>query len=191
LGCLSFLLGAQVTRTNAGLHLSQSKYIIDLLSQLHMNGAKPSKSPCVMGAKLSKFDGDPLMDPFEYRHVNGALQYCTLTRPEIAFSINQLCQHRHAPTSTHWVVAKRVLRYLKGTIEHGIFYAKWSLQLTAFYDSDWAGSLDDRRSTSGMAMFLVPCLVSWNAKKQAVVAHSSTKAEYRSLALSTVELYWL
>jgi hypothetical protein len=101
-----------------------------------MDGAKPSKSPCAMGAKLSKFDGDPFMDPFEYRHVISALQYCTLIRPEIAFSVNQLCQHRHAPTFTHWAATKLVLRYLKGIIEHGLFYAKWSLQLTKFCDFD-------------------------------------------------------
>ena len=156
-----------------------------------MIDAKPSKSPCSSTSKLSKYDGDLLNDPTVYRHIVGSLQYCTLTRLEIAFSVNQLCQHLHAPTSTHLSIAKRVLRYLKGTPDHGLFYSKGSPQLNAFCDSDWAGSLDDRRSTSGFSVFLGDCLISWSAKKQAVVSRSSTEAEYCSLAITIVELYWL
>ena len=147
-----------------------------------MADAKPSKSPCSSTSKLSKYDGDLLNDPTVYRHIVGSLQYCTLTHLEIAFSVNQLCQHLHAPTSTHLSAAKRVLRYLKGTPDHGLFYSKGSLQLNAFCDSDWAGSLDDRRSTSGFSVFLGDCLISWSVKKQAVVSRSSAEAEYRSLA---------
>jgi hypothetical protein len=191
LGPLHFFLGVQATFSSNGLHLCQTKYISDLLHRTRMLGAKPSKSPCSSGAKLSKFDGEILPDPSEYRHVVGALQYCTLTRPEIAFSVNQLCQHMHSPSSTHWTAAKRVLRYLKATPSHGLFYSKGSLQLQAFCDSDWAGSLDDRRSTSGFCVFLGNCLISWSAKKQPVVSRSSTEAEYRSMAIATVELYWL
>jgi hypothetical protein len=121
----------------------------------------------------------------------GALQYCTLTRPDIAFSVNQLCQHIHNPTAVHWSAVKRVLRFLKNTVDHGLFYSKTTLQLNAFFDSDWAGCPDDRRSTSGFAMFLGDCLVLWSAKKQPVVSRSSAEAEYRSLAIATIELYWL
>uniref|UniRef100_A0A2N9I4W8 Reverse transcriptase Ty1/copia-type domain-containing protein n=1 Tax=Fagus sylvatica TaxID=28930 RepID=A0A2N9I4W8_FAGSY len=89
--------------------------------------------------------------------------YYTLTRPDIAFSVNQLCQFLHSPTSTHWTAAKRVLRYLKGTITHGLFFSKGSLSLQAFCDSDWASSPNDR----------------------------CTEAEYRAMAVTTVDLYWL
>ncbi len=108
LGALIFFLGIQVTCTNAGLHLCQTKYIKDLLLKTHMDGAKPAKSPCASGSKLSKLEGEPLHDPTTYRQVVVALQYCTLTRPEISFSVNQLCQHMHSPSSTHWTPAKRV-----------------------------------------------------------------------------------
>jgi hypothetical protein len=101
LGSLHYFLGIQVTRDNAGLHICQNKYITDLLCKTHMDGAKPSKSPCSSGSKLSKHDGEALTDPTIYRQVVGALQYCTLTKPEIAYSVNQLCQHMHAPSSTH------------------------------------------------------------------------------------------
>jgi hypothetical protein len=191
LGPLGFFLGIQATRCPDSLHLCQAKYIRDLLHRTNMLGAKPATSPCPAGAKLSKFDGDPLLDFTEYRQVVGALLYCTLTRPEIAFSVNQLCQHMHSPSTTHWTAAKRVLRYLKNTADHGLLYKPGSFHLQAYSDSDWAGSPDDRRSTSGFGVFLGNCLVSWSAKKQAVVSRSSTEAEYRSLALTTAKLFWL
>jgi hypothetical protein len=97
----------------------------------------------------------------------------------------------HAPSSTHWIAAKRVLRYLNGTIDHGLHYTKSNLQLNAFCDSNWAGCPDDRRSTTGFAVFLGDCLIAWSAKKQAVVSRSSTEAEYRSLSITTAELFWI
>jgi hypothetical protein len=97
----------------------------------------------------------------------------------------------HAPSSTHWIAAKRVLRYLNGAKDHGLHYTKSNLHLNAFCDSDWAGCPDDRRSTSGFAVFLGDCLIAWSAKKQTVVSRSSTEAEYRSLSLTTTELFWL
>jgi hypothetical protein len=191
LGPLSYFLGIQATRTHNALYLTQTKYITDLLRRTHMDGAKPASTPCTTAGKLSRFDGDPLNEPSEYRHIVGALQYCTLTRPDIAYSVNQLCQFLHSPTTVHMIAAKRVLRYLKGTLTLGLCYTRGSLHLNGYCDSDWAGSPDDRKSTTGYGMYLGPCLISWAAKKQAVVAKSSTEAEYRSMALAVAELYWL
>ncbi|XP_059461872.1 uncharacterized mitochondrial protein AtMg00810-like [Corylus avellana] len=154
-----------------------------------MGGAKPSKSPCTSGSKLSRLDGETLSDPTPYRQVVGALQYCTLTRPEIAYSVNQLCQHMHAPSSTHWTAAKPVFRYLQGTPNHGLYYTKRILQLNAFCDSDWARCPDDRRSTMGFAVFLGEFLIAWSAKKQVVVSRSSTEAESHSLSITTAKLW--
>ena len=153
LGPLSYFLGIQVTRDASGLHICQTKYITELLHKTNMSGAKPFKSPCTSGSKLSRLDGEALFDPTPYRQVVGALQYCTLTRPEIAYSVNQMCQHMHAPSFTHWIVAKRVLRCLKGIPDHGLYYTKSLLQLNAFCDTDWTGCPDDRRSTTGFAIF--------------------------------------
>jgi hypothetical protein len=191
LGSLSYFLGIQATRDSAGLHLRQSKYIIDLLDRTQMSESKPYPAPCLTGSKMSRFDGEPLHNPTAYRHIVGALQYVTLTRPDIAYSVNQLCQHMHAPTSTHLIAAKRVLRYLKGSVDYGLQYHKGPLAITTYCDSDWAGNPDDRRSTTGFGIYLGSNLISWSAKKQHTVSRSSTEAEYRALSLATAEMFWL
>jgi hypothetical protein len=191
LGSLHYFLGIQAIRTAAGLHLRQSKYVVDLLRRVKMDEAKPYAAPYLAGSKMSQFDGAPLLDPTEYRHVVGALQYATLTRPDLAYSVNQLCQHIHHPTTTYWTTAKQVLRYLKGSTDFGLFYRIGSINLHAYCDSNWAGNPDDRRSTTGYGIFLGSNLISWCAKKQQTVSRSSTKAEYRSMALATAELFWI
>jgi histone deacetylase 1/2 len=139
-------------------------------------------------------DGTPLgsEDSSQYRSIVGALQYLTLTRPDLAFSVNKVCQYLHAPTTEHWTAAKRILRYVKDTSKLGITFTKSSSTfLSAFSDADWAGSLDDRRSTGGFCIFVGPNLVSWSARKQATVSRSSTEAEYKALANATAELIWV
>ncbi|KAL6347058.1 hypothetical protein AAG906_012309 [Vitis piasezkii] len=189
LGSLSYFLGVEVDRSSQGLHLRQTKYICDLLDRTHMAGAKPLASPTVASTKLSSTNGELLSDPSTYRHIIGALQYCTITRPDISY-VNH-CQYMHQPRTPHWQAMKRVLRYLKGSVNHGLFYTPSPLQLHTYCDSDWAGNPDDRRSTSGYGVFLGRNLVSWSSKKQHVVSRSSTEAEYRSMALATAEVYWL
>ena len=191
LGELTFFLGIEVARTPTQLHLQQTKYITNLLHKNGMVGAKPYSAPCVPGSQLSSSAGDPLLDPSIYRQVVGALQYCTLTRPDIAYSVNQLCQHLHSPTTLHWIVVKRVLRYLKGTPNHGLHFSKGPHCLAAFCDADWVGNPDDCRSTTGFGVLFGLCLISWCAKKQPIVSRFSTEAEYRALAMLTTELYWL
>jgi hypothetical protein len=93
----------------------------------------------------------------------------------------------HLPTETHWLAVKRILRYLAGTLHLGVQFHKDSdLQIHAYSDVDWAGNVDDRRSTSGYCVFLSSNLVSWCAKKQPTVSRSSTEAEYHILALTCI-----
>jgi len=157
-----------------------------------MSGAKPISTPMAVSPALSKYDGDPLPDPFLFRSVVGALQYVTITRPDIAFAVNRVSQFMHNPTMSHWSAVKRILRYLKGSLQSGIHIrASSDLTLHAYSDSDWAGCPDDRKSTTGYLVFLGPNLISWSSKKQPTVSRSSTEAEYRSLAMASAELVWL
>lgn len=132
LGLLNFFLDMQVFRDSYVLNLRQSKYILDVLHHAKMFGAKPYTVLCVAREKISSTSGDPLENITEYRQIIGALQYCSLTRPKIAYFVNQLCQHLHSPTTEHF------LHYLKGTIDHGLYYTHVSLCHT---NSVWAGDL--------------------------------------------------
>lgn len=191
LGGLQYFLGLEAKFNKEGLYLTQTKYATDLLKRLQMEDAKPYSNPTTSGQKMTLFDGTPLDDPTEYRSVVGALQYLTLTRPDLAFAVNQVCQFMHCPTSVHWMAVKRILRYVKGSIDHGLLFQSGDLTLSAFSDSDYAGSPDDRRSTGGYCIYLGPNLISWSSKKQNTVSRSSTESEYRQLAHTAAEISWL
>jgi hypothetical protein len=165
LGQLSYFLGVEAQHNNEGLHLRQAKYISNLLDSTKMQGAKPLAYPTTSGMKLSLYDGILLPDPTEYRRVVGALQYCTISRPNISYAVNQLCQFMHNPRDTHWMAVKRVLRYLKATVDYGLFYSPSTIDIHVFCDSNWVGNPYDRRSTSGFSIFLRKNLISWYAKK--------------------------
>lgn len=152
---LSYFLGIEVLRTAQGIHLSQRKYIGDLLHRTNMTDAKPVPTPMTASTSLLIRDGTPLDNPSEYRTVVGSLQYLLLTRPDIAFAVNKLSQFMHKPTDIHWLAAKRVLRYLAGTYTSGIFLSRHSSpSLHAFSDADWAGNKDDYTSTGAYVVFL-------------------------------------
>jgi hypothetical protein len=126
LGDLSFFLGIEVKRTNDGIILTQEKYASDLLKKTSMADCKGVVMPLAVNDKLSVHTGTPLgpVDATQYRSIVGALQYLTLTRPDIAFLVNKVCQYLHSPTMDHWVVVKRILRYLKHSIKIGLKICK-------------------------------------------------------------------
>ncbi|MCH82053.1 retrovirus-related Pol polyprotein from transposon TNT 1-94 [Trifolium medium] len=169
LGTLDYFLGIEVKRHSDGsLLLSQQKYIRDLLVKTNLHEAKPMSSPMVAGCKLSKEGSATYVDPSHYRSIVGALQYATITRPDISFSVNKVCQFMSQPTDAHWTVVKHILRYLKGTISFGLHLQPvktFLIPLQAYCDANWGSDSDDRRSTSGACVYLGPNLISWWAKK--------------------------
>ena len=132
------------------------------------------------------------MDNSEFHRIISCLQYLSLTRPDISFAVNKLSQFMHKPTTNHWTATKRLLRYLKQTIFHGIQIHKIGLPILRTYsDADWAGNVDDRTSTSTYISFLGYNPISWSSKKQRVIARSTTEAEYQALANAASETMWL
>ena len=177
-----------------GIVLTQEKYASDLLKRVGMGDCKSVNTPLSSSEKLSLFEGTPLgpSDATRYRSVVGALQYLTLTIPDIAFDVNKVCQFLHAPTTTHWEAVKRILRYVKQCTKLGLkIHMSASTLVSAFSDADWAGCVDDRKSTGGFAVFLGGNLVSWSARKQPTVSRSSTEAEYKAIANATAEVMWI
>jgi Reverse transcriptase (RNA-dependent DNA polymerase) len=192
LGRLHFFLGIEVSSYGNGLLLTQSSYINSILQKANMNDAKTVTTPMATGNMLSKYDGESMENPHLFRSIVGALQYVTITRPDVSFAVNRVSQYMHAPTTAHWMAVKRILRYLKGTVAHGLaIQLSSSPTINAFADSDWAGCPDNRRSTTGYLVYFGSNLISWISKKQHTVAISSTEAEYRGLAMVTAEVLWL
>ncbi|XP_026378078.1 uncharacterized protein LOC113272465 [Papaver somniferum] len=157
-----------------------------------MDAAKPVATPLAVNTKISRIGTQKIEDPTLYRSVCGALQYLHLTRPDIVVTVNKVCQFIQDPYIDHWELNKCILRYLKHTVQHGlVLQISSDISLHAYTDSDWAGSLDDRKSTSGYCIYFGNNLVSWSTRKQKTLSKSSMEAEYRGIAIATSELIWL
>jgi len=192
LGPLHHFLGVAVQRHKDQLTLSQRQYTLDILARHGMSDCKPCTTPVDTCAKVSADAGPAVADPTAYRSLAGALQYLTFTRPDIAYAVQQICLHMHDPREAHLVAAKRILRYLQGTLHFGLIIPRSApTQLVVYTDADWAGCPDTRRSTSGYAVFLGGSLVSWSSKRQPTVSRSSAEAEYRAVANGVAEVSWL
>lgn len=127
-----------------------------------------------------------------YRSLAGALQYMTLTRPDISYAVQQICLFMHDPREPHFNALKRIIRYIHGTSRLGItIQPTLGMGIVAYTDADWAGCPDTRRSTSGYCAFLNDTLVSWSSKRQQVCSRSSAEAEYRGVANVVAECSWL
>ncbi|CAL9024679.1 unnamed protein product, partial [Prunus brigantina] len=137
-------------QSNGDIFVSQQKYATDLLAKSGMSSCKPCPTPLKPHTQILLTDGVPLKDPKQYRSIVGALQYLTFTRPDIAHSVNTVCQFMNNPTEHHFFLVKRILRYLQGTLSHGFTYsASGPFLLSAYSDSDWAGDINTCRSTTG------------------------------------------
>ncbi|CAL5325451.1 unnamed protein product [Camellia sinensis] len=192
LGLLHHFLGIEIHQNNGGVFICQKKYAQTLLEKFQMKNCKSVATPLIVNEKLSKEDGSKEAEASCYRSLVGSLLYLTATRPDIMYATSLLSRFMHSPSQIHFGVAKRVLRYIQGTLDYGIFYEKFlDAKLIGFCDIDWAGCVDDMRSTSGYAFSLGSGVISWSSKKQQIVAQSSAEAEYISASLATTQAIWL
>lgn len=192
-GDVKTYVGLEVEYTDTSIILRQRAYIIKLLERFNMITCKPAKTPAAVDQQQDKDLDKPAPPGTPYRELVGSLLYLFATRPDICVAVIKLSMHLEKPTERHWMQAKRVLRYLAGTINKGVEYPKnvSNFNIWAHTDSDWAGCKSTRRSTSGYAIFLDKGPICWRSKMQSIVALSSCEAEYIALVECIKEILWL
>jgi hypothetical protein len=192
MGLMSYFLGIELKQTNEGIFISQKKYAADILKKFKMESCKPMLTPMEERLKLEKESGGNLVNSTNFRKLVGSLRYLTATRPDIVYGVGLISRFMDSPRQSHWQAAKRILRYVKGTIDEGIFYSSSAkLELIGYTDSDWAGETETRKSTSGYVFHLSTGVFSWSSKKQQVVALSTAEAEYIAATNCATQAVWL
>ena len=203
LGPLAYYLGIKVTTDSKSTVLSQQGYVEKVLAKFNMEKANDAPTPAVPGQMLSQDDAPKTkedqkkMSDIPYRSLVGSLMYAYIgTRPDIGASLIKAASFNNNPGQTHWTAAKRILRYLKGTKNHGIRYdgeltENDKVNIRVYCDSDWAQDRDDRKSVSGWVVKLANGPVSWSSKKQATRSLSTCEAEFIALTEAVKEVLWL
>ena len=175
LGLMHYFLGLEVWQRLEGIFLNQGKYAIEILKIFDMLDCKFMATPMDTNLNLLSDESSKLVDVTQYRQIIGLLMYLTITRPDICFVVNTLSQYLVKPRWVHLIDEKHVMRYLKGTIDLGIYYGRdHDYILYGYTDLDWVGSVADRKSTSGGCYYLISTMISWFSKKQSSVDLSTT-----------------
>lgn len=165
LGLLKYYLGMEVNQTPGGITVSQSAYAVKILEAAGLKNCNRSQLPMEPRFKLSKTSTAVPVDATEYRKIVGSLRYLVNSRPDLAFSVGYISRFMAAPTVEHLAAMKRVMRYVPGTINYGCYYRRRTrgAKLTGYSDSDLAGDVDTRRSTTGVLFFLSGNLITWQS----------------------------
>eukprot|EP00257_Ricinus_communis_P019758 XP_015578840.1 uncharacterized protein LOC107261772 [Ricinus communis] len=192
LGLMGFFLGIEVMQLPVGIFISQKRYALEILDRFKMKDCNPVSTPTEFGIKLMKNDGGRKINATLYKQIVGSLMYLTSIRPDIMRGVSLISRYMENPINNHLLAAKRIFRYLKGTTNHGILYKSGAKEnLFSFSNSDYAGDIDDRKSTSG-SVFMMSCgAVSWSLRKQQIVTLSSTEAEFVAAASCSCQAIWL
>eukprot|EP00257_Ricinus_communis_P022709 XP_015582512.1 uncharacterized protein LOC107262263 [Ricinus communis] len=179
LGKMSFFLGMQVQQNDSEILMNQEKYAKKILRKFKMEECKSTATPMNQKEKFTKEDGAEKVDEKLYRSLIGCLMYLTATRSDIAHAVSLLSRYLHCASEIHFQVAKRILRYVKGTVNYGVkFLQVENFNLCGYSDSDWAGSVDDMRTTLGYCFTFGSGVFSWCSKKQEVIAQFTPEVKY-------------
>jgi hypothetical protein len=177
LGELRYFFDIEVIQSPKGIWLLQRQYALNKLSEYGMTGCKPISIPLEQNVKLSVDERDIVEDTTMYRCIVGSLIYMTITRLDLSYAVGVVNQFMQTPRKPHLDAVRRILRYIKHTLQCGIFYeAKSQLQVHGYTDADWASNVSDRRSTNGFMFSFGSGAISWSSKKQPTVALSNTEA---------------
>ena len=189
MGEFNFFLRLQIKQLKKGIFINQAKFVRDLLKRFNMEEAKKMKTPMSSSIKLNKDEKGKPIDFTMYRGIIGSLLYLTASRPDIMYSV-YLCARFHSyPKESHLSAIKRILKYLKGTMDIGLWYCKSdNFELIGFSNVDFVGCKVERKSTSGTCHFLQSPLVSWHSKKKNSVALSTAKFEYIGVGLCCAQI---
>ncbi|GJT76671.1 putative ribonuclease H-like domain-containing protein [Tanacetum coccineum] len=192
MGELTFFLGLQVKQKEDGIFISQDKYVAEILKKFDFANVKTASTPIETQKPLVKDEEASDVDVHLYRSMIGSLMYLTASRPDIMFAICACSRFQVTPKSSHLSAVKRIFRYLKGKPKLGLWYPRVSsFDLESYSDSDYAGANLDRKSTTGGCQFLGRRLISWQCKKQTIVATSTTEAEYVAAASCCGQVLWI
>ncbi|GJX68965.1 putative ribonuclease H-like domain-containing protein [Tanacetum coccineum] len=192
MGELTFFLGLQVKQKKDGIFISQDKYVGEILKKFRFTKVKTASTPMETQNPLLKDEDGEEVDVHMYRSMIGSLMYLTSSRPDIMFVVCACARYQVNPKVSHLHAVKRIFRYLKGQPKLGLWYPKDSpFDLVAYTDSDYAGASLDRKSTTGGCQFLGCRLISWQCKKQTVVANSTTEAEYVAASSCYGQVLWI
>ncbi|KAJ0466898.1 putative RNA-directed DNA polymerase [Helianthus annuus] len=192
LGLLQYYLGIEVNQGVRGISIKQSGYATKVLKQFGLWESNSTQFPLDPGLKLTKKDEAKKTDPTEYRKVVGCLRYLTHTRPDLCYSVGYVSRFMQEPTQTHAQAVKQILRYLKGSIDLGIFYLNGGTKtLHGFSDSSHSVDDDDGRSTTGIVFYYGDAPITWSSQKQSTVALSSCEAEFMAATSAACQALWL
>ncbi|KAK2396684.1 putative mitochondrial protein [Trifolium repens] len=191
-GELTYFLGVQVKQMEDTIFISQSNYAKNIVKKFGMESATRKRTPATTHLKLTKDEKGVSVDQSLYRSIIDSLLYLTASRPDISFAVGVCARYQVEPKMSHLTQVKRILKYVNGTSDYGIMYSHGEdSRLIGYCDADWAGSADDRKSTSGGCFFLGNNLISWFSKKQNCVALSTAEAEYIAAGSSCSQLLWM
>ncbi|GJT73961.1 putative ribonuclease H-like domain-containing protein [Tanacetum coccineum] len=192
MGELTFFLGLQVKQNKEGIFISQDKYVAEILKKFDLVHVKAAITPMETKLPLTKDEEAFDVDVHLYRSMIGSLMYLTASRPDIMYAVCVCSRFQVTPKTSHLNAVKRIFKYLKGKPNLGLWYPRESpLDLEAFSDSDYGGSNLDRKSTTGGCQFLGQRLISWQCKKQTIIATSTTEAEYVAAANCCGQVLWV
>nr|GEX66303.1 putative ribonuclease H-like domain-containing protein [Tanacetum cinerariifolium] len=192
IGELTFFLGLPVKQKQNRIFISQDKYVAEILRKFGLTDGKSASTPIDTEKTLLKDPDGEDVDVHTYRSMIGSLMYLTSLRPDSMFVVCACAYFQVTPKALHLHAVKRTFRYLMGKPHLGLWYPKdLPFNLVAYFDSDYAGASLDRKSTTGGCQFLGCRLISWQYKKQTVIATSSTEAEYVADASCCAQVLWI